>query len=72
MFIGFTGTPIGLINKRTGAVFGACISIYDIQRAVEGQATVLICCESRLAWLGCFEHNLGIIHGERNKVFIPV
>lgn len=33
-FIGFTGTPIELMDKDTRAVFGDYISIYDIQRAV--------------------------------------
>jgi type I restriction enzyme, R subunit len=50
-FIGFTGTPIELEDKNTRAVFGDCISIYDIQRAVEDHATVPIYYESRLAKL---------------------
>ena len=50
-FIGFTGTPIELMDKNTRAVFGDYISIYDIQRAVEDKATVPIYYESRLAKL---------------------
>src|SRR5438093_2001939 len=50
-FIGFTGTPIELTDKNTRAVFGDYISVYDIQRAVEDQATVPIYYESRLAKL---------------------
>ncbi len=50
-FIGFTGTPIEQTDKNTRAVFGNYISIYDIQRAVEDQATVPIYYESRLAKL---------------------
>ena len=50
-FIGFTGTPIELTDKNTRAVFGDYISIYDIQRAVEDEATVPIYYESRLAKL---------------------
>jgi type I restriction enzyme R subunit len=50
-FIGFTGTPIELTDKNTRAVFGDYISIYDIQRAVEDNATVPIYYESRLAKL---------------------
>lgn len=50
-FIGFTGTPIELTDKNTRAVFGDYISIYDIQRAVQDQATVPIYYESRLAKL---------------------
>jgi type I restriction enzyme R subunit len=50
-FIGFTGTPIELTDKNTRAVFGDYISVYDIQRAVQDQATVPIYYESRLARL---------------------
>jgi len=50
-FIGFTGTPIALEDKDTRAVFGDYVSIYDIQDAVDDQATVQIYYESRLAKL---------------------
>ena len=50
-FVGFTGTPIELQDANTRAVFGDYISVYDIQRAVEDQATVPIYYESRLARL---------------------
>ena len=50
-FVGFTGTPIELRDANTRAVFGDYISIYDIQRAVEDEATVPIYYESRLAKL---------------------
>jgi type I restriction enzyme, R subunit len=50
-FIGFTGTPIEKADANTRAVFGDYISIYDIQRAVEDQATVPIYYEGRLAKL---------------------
>lgn len=48
-FIGFTGTPIELRDANTRAVFGDYISVYDIERAVEDEATVPIYYESRLA-----------------------
>ena len=54
-FVGFTGTPIELRDANTRAVFGDYISIYDIQRAVEDQATVPIYYESRLAQLALDE-----------------
>jgi type I restriction enzyme R subunit len=54
-FIGFTGTPIETIDANTRAVFGDYISVYDIQRAVEDQATVPIYYESRLAKLALEE-----------------
>ena len=50
-FVGFTGTPIELRDANTRAVFGDYISVYDIQRAVEDEATVPIYYESRLAKL---------------------
>ena len=50
-FIGFTGTPIEKTDANTRAVFGDYISIYDIQRAVEDDATVPIYYEGRLAKL---------------------
>jgi type I restriction enzyme R subunit len=50
-FIGFTGTPIALKDRNTVAVFGDCISIYDIQQAVDDNATVPIYYEARLAKL---------------------
>ena len=54
-FVGFTGTPIELRDANTRAVFGDYISIYDIQRAVEDEATVPIYYESRLAKLALDE-----------------
>ena len=50
-FIGFTGTPIEKADANTRSVFGDYISVYDIQRAVEDNATVPIFYESRLAKL---------------------
>src|SRR3989442_13512343 len=60
-FIGFTGTPIELTDKNTRAVFGDYISVYDIQRAVQDQATVPIYYESRLA-------KLALEEGEKPKI----
>ncbi|RZT93578.1 type I restriction enzyme R subunit [Ancylomarina subtilis] len=50
-FIGFTGTPISMVDKDTQNVFGSYVSIYDIQDAVDDGATVPIFYESRLAKL---------------------
>ncbi len=50
-FIGFTGTPIEATDINTPAVFGNYLDIYDIQRAVEDEATVRIYYEGRLAKL---------------------
>lgn len=54
-FIGFTGTPIESADKNTRNVFGDYIDIYDIQRAVEDEATVRIYYEGRLAKLNLSE-----------------
>ena len=50
-FIGFTGTPIEKADANTRAVFGDHISVYDIERSVQDEATVPIFYESRLARL---------------------
>jgi len=50
-FIGLTSTPIEKADANTRAVFGDYISIYDIQRAVEDEATMPIYAEARLAKL---------------------
>ena len=54
-FIGFTGTPIETQDASTRAVFGDIISVYDIQRSVEDEATVPIYYESRLAKIALSE-----------------
>lgn len=50
-FIGFTGTPVSMIDRDTRAVFGEYIHVYDIEQAVHDGATVPIYFESRLAKL---------------------
>jgi type I restriction enzyme R subunit len=50
-FIGFTGTPIESTDINTPELFGEYIDIYDIQRAVEDEATVRIYYEGRMAKL---------------------
>ncbi len=57
-FIGFTGTPIELEDANTRNVFGEYISVYDIRRSVEDEATVPIYYESRLAKLGLDDEQL--------------
>jgi len=47
-FMGITGTPISLRNRDTRLVFGDYISEYEINRAVEDEATVPIYYEGRL------------------------
>ncbi len=50
-FIGFSGTPISQEDRNTRAVFGEYLDIYDIQRAVDDQATVPIYYDARHAKL---------------------
>ncbi|RMH14943.1 MAG: type I restriction endonuclease subunit R, partial [Gammaproteobacteria bacterium] len=38
-YIGFTGTPIDLVDRNTVHVFGDYISVYDISRAIEDKTT---------------------------------
>ena len=63
-YIGFTGTPIELGDRSTGAVFGDTISTYDIERAVTDGATVPIYYESRLAKLGLDREKLPTLDSE--------
>ena len=67
-FIGFTGTPIELVDANTRAVFGDYISVYDIQRAVEDRATVPIYYESRLAKLELSERERPKVDPEFEEV----
>ncbi|MGL5794742.1 MAG: type I restriction endonuclease subunit R, partial [Waterburya sp.] len=63
-FIGFTGTPIEATDKNTPAVFGDYVDIYDIQRAVEDEATVKIYYEGRLAKIELEESQRPLIDSE--------
>jgi type I restriction enzyme, R subunit len=54
-FIAFTGTPIELGDRSTKGVFGDYISVYDMERAINDEATVPIYYESRLAKLALDE-----------------
>ena len=67
-FIGFTGTPIELVDRNTRAVFGNYISIYDIQQAVNDGATVPIFYESRLAKIELDENEKPHIDPEFEEV----
>src|SRR5699024_5072747 len=49
--IAFTGTPIREADRDTRQVFGADIDVYDLRRAVEGNATVPVYFEPRLIQL---------------------
>ena len=51
-FIAFTGTPIESSDVSTRGVFGNEIDIYDIEQAIEDNATVPIFYEGRLVKLG--------------------
>ena len=67
-FIGFTGTPIEAADRSTPAVFGDYIDIYDIQRAVEDNATVRIYYAGRLAKIELIEEEKPRIDPEFEEV----
>ena len=67
-FIGFTGTPISLQDKDTQAVFGDYVSIYDIQDAVDDNATRPIYYESRLAKLNINQAEIEALNEEVEEV----
>lgn len=67
-FVGFTGTPIEQNDKNTRAVFGDYASVYDIQRAVEDQATVPIYYESRVIKLSLDDSEISTIDEEFDEV----
>ena len=67
-FIGFTGTPLSLQDKDTRAVFGDYVSIYDIQDAVDDQATKPIYYESRLAKLDINQAEIEALNEEVEEV----
>jgi len=67
-FIGFTGTPVEKTDANTRAVFGDYISIYDIQRAVEDEATVPIYYESRISKLSLNTAELPRIDAEFEEI----
>lgn len=51
-YIGFTGTPLFTDDEITRRVFGAYVSTYDFQRAVEDKATVPLYYDARGDKLG--------------------
>ncbi|MCC7435003.1 MAG: type I restriction endonuclease subunit R [Methanoregulaceae archaeon] len=67
-YIGFTGTPIEGSDRSTPAVFGDYIDVYDIQRAVEDNATVPIYYEARLAKLALAEEEKPKVDDEFEEV----
>ena len=67
-FIGFTGTPIDKEDKDTRGVFGDYVSIYDIQDAVDDQATVPIYYESRLVKIDINRAEIDELNSEVDEV----
>lgn len=52
VYIAFTGTPISFSDRNTTDVFGECIDVYDLTRAVKDGATVPVYFEPRLIKVG--------------------
>ena len=63
-FIGFTATPVDLVDRNTINVFGNYISIYDISQAIVDKTTVPIFYESRLVKIKLDEGLEGLIDDE--------
>lgn len=57
-YIGFTGTPLFKDDEITRRVFGAYVSTYDFQRAVEDHATVPLYYDARGEKLGIATNEL--------------
>ncbi|HEC37767.1 hypothetical protein LCGC14_0459840 [marine sediment metagenome] len=67
-YIGFTATPIELVDRNTFQVFGDYISIYDIYQSIEDKSTVPIYYESRLAKLRLNESSVPTIDDEFDEI----
>jgi len=67
-YIGFTGTPIELVDKNTKAVFGEYVDIYDMSRAVEDGTTVNIYYESRIAKIDFYEEYKNYIDDDFEEI----
>ena len=67
-FIGFTGTPISLMDRDTRAVFGDYIDIYDMTQSVKDGATRPVYYESRVLHLKLDEYILRQIDTEYERV----
>ncbi|MHA1221672.1 MAG: type I restriction endonuclease subunit R [Candidatus Heimdallarchaeaceae archaeon] len=63
-FIGFTATPVDLVDRNTINVFGDYISIYDISQSIQDKTTVPIYYEARLAKIKLDEGLEGVIDDE--------
>ncbi|HPM85668.1 MAG TPA: type I restriction endonuclease subunit R [archaeon] len=67
-FIGFTGTPIELVDKDTKQIFGNYVDIYDISQAELDNRTVKIYYESRIAKIKLKEEMRPKIDSELEEV----
>jgi type I restriction enzyme R subunit len=54
-YIGFTGTPIELVDRNTKAVFGDYVDIYDMTASIRDKNTVKIYYESRIAKIDFYD-----------------
>jgi len=67
-FVGFTGTPIEMVDKNTQQVFGDYIDVYDITQAVEDNATVPIHYEGKIVRLNLDEDTKAAIDATFDEV----
>jgi len=67
-FVGFTGTPVEMVDKNTKQIFGDYIDIYDITQAVEDGATVPIYYEGKIVRLNLDEDTKAAIDATFDEV----
>jgi len=67
-FVGFTGTPVEMVDKNTKQIFGDYIDIYDITQAVEDGATVPIYYEGKIVRLNLDEKTRAAIDATFEEV----
>jgi type I restriction enzyme R subunit len=67
-FVGFTGTPIEMVDKNTQQVFGDYIDVYDITQAVEDNATVPIHYEGKIVRLNLDDETKAAIDAKFDEV----
>jgi type I restriction enzyme R subunit len=67
-FVGFTGTPIEMVDKNTKQVFGDYIDVYDITQAVEDNATVPIHYEGKIVRLNLDDDTKAAIDAKFDEV----
>ncbi|QLY40643.1 type I restriction endonuclease subunit R [Hujiaoplasma nucleasis] len=67
-YIGFTGTPIELVDRNTKAVFGDYIDTYDMTNSIKDKNTVEIYYESRIAKIDFYDQYRDLLDEEFDEI----